>query len=111
VRLLLDQNLSHRLVKKLEVFFPGSSQVALLDMGVTPDQQIWEYAKDHDYAIVTLDADFHEFSLLWGGPPLVIWLKCGNQPKRVVQEILIGNRHAIAQAFSDPEVWYVELYN
>ena len=111
MRLLLDQNLFHRLVKNLEEFFPGSSQVALLDMGAAPDQQIWQYAKDHDYAIVTLDADFHEFSLLWGGPPLVIWLKCGNQPKRVVQEILIGNRQAIAHAFSDPEVWYVELYN
>ncbi|WP_146873620.1 DUF5615 family PIN-like protein [Halovibrio variabilis] len=111
MKLLLDQNLSFRLVKHLEEFFPGSNQVALLDLGDAPDQQIWRYAKDHQYAIVTLDADFHEFSLLWGGPPLVIWLKCGNQPKSVIKEILLSNRQAIKQAFSDPEVWCVELYS
>lgn len=111
MKLLFDQNLSHRLVNQLEDFFPGSNQVSLLGLGAAPDKQIWHYAKDHQFAIVTLDADFHEFSLLWGGPPLVIWLKCGNQPKKVIQEILVDNRHAIKQAFSDPEVWYVELYS
>jgi predicted nuclease of predicted toxin-antitoxin system len=111
VKLLLDQNLSYRLVKHLDEFFPGSSQVALLGLDAASDQQIWRYAKDHQYAIVTLDADFHEFSLLWGGPPLVIWLKCGNQPKSVIKEILLSNRQAITQAFSDPEVWCVELYS
>ncbi|WP_082926145.1 DUF5615 family PIN-like protein [Halomonas sp. G11] len=111
MKLLLDQNLSYRLVKHLDEFFPGSSQVALLGLDAASDQQIWRYAKDHQYAIVTLDADFHEFSLLWGGPPLVIWLKCGNQPKSVIKEILLSNRQAITQAFSDPEVWCVELYS
>ena len=33
------------------------------------DKQIWEYAKEHDFTIVTFDGDFYDFSLVWGHPP------------------------------------------
>ena len=72
MKLLLDQNLSHRLLKPLTTIYPDSSQVGLLSMGDVVDKVIWEYAHDRDFSIVTLEADFHEFSLLWGGPPLII---------------------------------------
>ncbi|WP_169579674.1 DUF5615 family PIN-like protein [Saccharospirillum impatiens] len=50
MKLLLDQNLSHRLVKHLDDFLPGSSQVALLNLGAAPDDKIWQYAKDHQFS-------------------------------------------------------------
>ncbi len=68
MKLLLDQNLSHRLVKRLEDSYPESSQVALLGMGDEADKAIWQYAREEGYVIVTQDADFHEYSLLLGGP-------------------------------------------
>lgn len=110
MKLLLDQNLSHRLVKKLSDYYPESSQVALLGMGESLDKAIWEYAREEGYAIVTQDADFHEYSLLLGGPPLVIWLKCGNQPKATVLSKLIDNRGEIEGAALDPDVWCLEVY-
>jgi predicted nuclease of predicted toxin-antitoxin system len=110
VKLLLDQNLSHRLVKLLEPEFPGSAQVSFLKLDTASDVQIWEYARDHDFSIVTLDADFHEYSMLNGGPPLIVWLKCGNQPRNVILEKLLSNSKAIQKAQQDADTWCIEVY-
>jgi len=92
MKLLLDQNISHRLVATLLASYPESTHVSYLDMGDAVDTAIWQYAKDHGFCIVTQDADFHEYSLLYGGPPLIIWLKCGNQHKRVVLDKCVFRR-------------------
>lgn len=110
MKLLLDQNLSHRLVKSLNDVYPGSNQVALLDMGDADDKAIWNYAKENEYVIVTQDADFYELSMLLGGPPQVIWLKCGNQRKAIVLDKLLSQREKIETAFKDPQTWCVEIY-
>lgn len=110
MKLLLDQNLSHRLIKPLSDTYPETSQVSLLQMDQATDLEIWEFAKAHNFAIVTLDADFHEYSLLKSGPPLVIWLRCGNQGKQVILDKLLKNRVALESAEQDEDVWCVEIY-
>ncbi|MCV6603997.1 MAG: DUF5615 family PIN-like protein [Porticoccaceae bacterium] len=110
MKLLLDQNLSRRIIPALCAVYPDSSQVSLLGMDTASDREIWIYAKDHSFSIVTLDADFHEHSLLMGGPPLVIWLKCGNQPKAAILDRLLSSQAAIEQAFLDDETWCLEIY-
>lgn len=110
MKLLLDQNLSHRMIKDLVDEFPGSDQVSLLHMGEASDREIWDFARANDFAIVTLDADFHELSLMLNGPPLIVWLKCGNQPKNVILDKLLRNREAIKGAETNAEVWCVEIY-
>lgn len=110
MKLLLDQNLSHRIVPALQEIFPESEQVCLVDMGGVSDKAIWDYALEHGYAIVTLDADFQEYSLLQGGAPLIVWLRCGNQRKEVVLEKLISNKDVIESADSDEEIWCLEVY-
>lgn len=75
MKLLLDQNLSYRIVKPLLATYPGAVHVSDVGLNEADDKAIWEYAKKEGYAIVTLDADFHEYSLLWGCPPLIVWLK------------------------------------
>lgn len=110
MKLLLDQNLSHRIVKPLLDAYPDSSQVSVLNMDTALDIEIWNFVQKHDYAIVTLDADFHEYSMLKSGPPLVIWLKCGNQPKKVILEKLLINQEIILKAHDDSDIWCVEIY-
>ena len=78
MKLLFDQNLSFRLAKKLEEYFPNSAHVRLLGMDEENDEIIWRYAREHGYIIVTQDADFESLSQLYGFPPKVIWLRCGN---------------------------------
>ena len=110
MKLLRDQNLSHRLVRALSDDYPDSSHVAYLSMGTAVDIDIWTYAQEHGYAVVTQDADFHEYSLLHGGPPLVIWLKCGNQRKQVILDKLRHAKTSIEQAVMDSEIWCLEIY-
>jgi predicted nuclease of predicted toxin-antitoxin system len=44
VKLLLDQNISRKLVPLLHEEFPDSAQVAELDLAQSTDRQIWDCA-------------------------------------------------------------------
>ncbi len=78
MRLLFDQNLSPRLVRLLSDVYPECSHVHSLGMDRSSDTEVWNYAAEHGYTIVSKDADFHQRSLLLGAPPNVIWIRQGN---------------------------------
>ena len=78
MKLLLDQNLSPKLVRLLEDVYPECVHVHDLGMERAPDTEVWQYAAEHGLTIVSKDADFHQRSLLLGGPPKVVWLRIGN---------------------------------
>jgi predicted nuclease of predicted toxin-antitoxin system len=69
VKLLLDENLSCRLIDRLADLFPGSTHVAFEELLQVSDARIWEYAKAGDFAIVTADADFYELATAFGHRP------------------------------------------
>ena len=70
--LLFDQNLSPRLVSRLADVYPGSLHVSAVSLDAATDRVVWDYARRHDYIIVTKDVDFSEMSLLAGFPPKVL---------------------------------------
>ncbi len=70
MKLLLDENLSSRLVPFLQHDYPGSSQVVLLGLEAASDSVVWHTAKNHGFVIVTRDADFEELSLVGPAKPL-----------------------------------------
>ena len=43
MKLLLDENLSRRLIPFLQQDFPGSTQVALIGLERADDGEIWEF--------------------------------------------------------------------
>jgi predicted nuclease of predicted toxin-antitoxin system len=61
VKLLLDQNLSFRLVKKLEVKFPGTEQVKRLNLTNKSDRDIWEFAKQKNDSLTYVIQDHEIF--------------------------------------------------
>ena len=62
MKLLLDENLSRRLVPFLQHDYPDSSQVVLLGMESAADKDVWQRARDESYVIVTRDADFQDLA-------------------------------------------------
>jgi predicted nuclease of predicted toxin-antitoxin system len=78
VRLLLDQNLSPRLVSTLADVFPRSIHVSDVGLSRATDEVVWNYAAQHGYVIVSKDAEFHQRSFLLGHPPKVVWIRRGN---------------------------------
>lgn len=96
---LFDQNLSYRLVDALSKIFPDSQHVGQVGLAGASDSDIWEYAKSHNFAIVSKDSDFHQLSLAFGPPPKVIWIQRGNCPTDEIVAILRSNAKDI-QAFA-----------
>ena len=78
MKLLLDENLSDRIVPKILDLFPGSSHIKSHSLLRTDDALIWLFAKEQGYTIVSKDADFHQRSLVFGHPPKLIFLRVGN---------------------------------
>jgi predicted nuclease of predicted toxin-antitoxin system len=110
VKLLLDENLSPRLVELLQSDFPGSGHVHELGLGEKDDMAVWQYAKDHGFTLVTKDADFNELSLLKGYPPRIIWIRRGNCSTKEIKGLLLANVVAIHALDTQPEAAVLILY-
>jgi predicted nuclease of predicted toxin-antitoxin system len=109
MKLLFDQNLSFRLVKQLELLFPGSSHVRLLGMEQRDDRFIRQFAKDKEFVIVTQDADFEWLSQIHGFPPKIIWLRCGNTATLNIRRLLETNYELILAFEIDDSLACLEL--
>lgn len=91
MKLLLDQNLSRKLLPRLETLFPASAHVLPLGLSKSSDSDIWYYARSHGYTLVTKNTDMVDLCVLRGAPPKIVWLRVGNCPTEIVRDILSGN--------------------
>ncbi|MEM9006454.1 MAG: DUF5615 family PIN-like protein [Cyanobacteria bacterium P01_F01_bin.86] len=110
MKLLFDQNLSRKLVNRLADIFPASSHVQFHDLAEETDTQIWEFPKLNGFCIVTQDADFPERSRLYGSPPKVVWLRCGNASTNQVEALIRSGAIAIQALLNNPELHCLELH-
>lgn len=110
MKLLFDQNLSFKLCTQLADEFPDSNQVRLLGMDAAEDRTIWEHAKANGFTLVTQDSDFADMAALFGPPPKVIWLRCGNQPTLVVANLLRSQADALRKFEQDKAAACWEIY-
>ena len=108
--LLFDQNLSPRLVDRLEDLYPESRHISVLGLGHAFDKDVWEYAREHGYIIVTKDADFSELGLLLGFPPKVIWIRRGNCSTRDIEGILRDHHEAVTALSDEPTTGILVLF-
>ena len=109
MKLLLDENLSHKLVSSLSGNFPQSEHVRNIGLKSSDDGLVWKYAREHGFAIVSKDADFHQRSLVDGHPPKVIGIFSGNCPTSAILTLLLTNRQRIYEFDSDVEASFLSL--
>jgi predicted nuclease of predicted toxin-antitoxin system len=89
VKLLFDQNISHRVTLRLKEQSFEVFHVRDFEMQFAQDRQIWNFAKDNGYTLVTFDSDFNDLATLFGHPPKIIWLRFGNtMTSELVSKIL-----------------------
>jgi predicted nuclease of predicted toxin-antitoxin system len=69
LKLLFDQNLSYKLVRSFSDEFPGSAHVRDLGLASVVDIDVWEYAKQFGFTIVSKDTDFSQRGFLFGPLP------------------------------------------
>jgi len=45
MKLLLDENLSRRIIPFLQTAYPDSTQITLVNLETASDQEVWEFAR------------------------------------------------------------------
>ncbi len=103
MKLLFDNNLSPRLSAAVADLYPDSVHVRALALQRAPDDDVWEYAREHGYVIVSKDSDFHQRSLVEGFPPKIVWIQRGNCTTAAIIELLRRSGRAILD-FEQDEV-------
>ncbi len=109
MKLLLDQNLSPRLIRDLVDLFPESAHVRELNLQSASDIELWSYAAQHGFVIVSKDADFHQMSFLYGHPPKVVWIRRGNCSTAEIHRIIRERCGELVAFQADPEGAFLAL--
>jgi predicted nuclease of predicted toxin-antitoxin system len=107
MKLLFDQNISFRIVKLIDDVFPDSAQVRIVGLENKTDHDIWHFARNNNYCIVTFDSDFYDLSLVKGTPPKIVWLRTGNITTKGIEEVIRENQILIEEFINNPD--YVEI--
>ncbi|MBA7699418.1 hypothetical protein ES703_108113 [subsurface metagenome] len=111
MKLLLDANLSWRLVKIISKDYPDILHIDKCDLNApAKDLEIWEYAKRNNLTIVTNDEDFYEFSVYYGFPPNIVLLRIGNQSTDFIADTLIRHKEDIYKLIESEEIGLLEIY-
>ncbi len=91
MKLLFDQNLSRFLVERVGEEFKGSLHVIQLGLDQATDREIWDWAGEHGFTIVSKDSDFHDLAASSVPPPKAIWLRVGNASTGDIERVLHDN--------------------
>lgn len=109
MKLLVDENLSPELVRRLADFFPDSVHVRDVGLEAADDPVVWEYAKNNDLMIVSKDSDMHQRSFVFGYPPKVVWVRLGNCSTSDVVGLLRRRFDAIKAFYEDDYASFLSL--
>ncbi|MBS1770432.1 MAG: DUF5615 family PIN-like protein [Acidobacteria bacterium] len=109
MKLLFDENLSHRLSERLGDMFPGSTHVRNVGLKASDDPDVWKYAAANDFVIVSKDVDMHDRSLLFGFPPKVIWIRLGNCSTSEVENLIRREIELISRFIEDDLASFLAL--
>lgn len=109
MKLLLDNNISPKLVAKLADLYTDVNHVAFLGLETADDITVWQVAQRDQYCLVTKDADFNDLLAAKGFPPKIIWIRVGNCTTAAIT-LLLRTHHLVITAFlDDTSVGLLEL--
>ena len=110
MKLLIDENLSPKLVRYLADTFPDSLHVRDVQLDARQDEAIWQWARANDYTILTQDDDFFLLAQLRGQPPKVVCLRFGNQRVRDIADQLRQQAVLISDFIFEGRAACLELF-
>lgn len=112
MKLLLDENLSWRMIKHLTPFFEEVVHASELKI-IQPadDISIWNYAKKNGFTIVSKDDDFVKIVLLRKAPPKLIYLKTYNLDTKKLIDLILESMDKISSFINSNENDIFEIYS
>ncbi len=97
MKLLLDQNVSDRIVQRLADLFPDCTHVKTVRLNEADDSIVWGWAKEQGFTIISKDTDFCQRAVVLGHPPKFVWLRVGNCPTSLIINLLKSHHKIIRQ--------------
>ena len=92
MKIIIDENISSRLIPLIQQVFPDVEHVKSLGLMTTNDFSIFMFARQNGFdAILTLDEDYYNIQLAHGIPPKIIWLRIGNCSTNALSEVILNN--------------------
>lgn len=96
MKILVDQNISHRLPGKMRTFpaeFRHIKDEGLMDAN---DHAIFVYARVNKFdAVMTLDDDFVKLLNAYSSPPKIIWIRTGNCSTNYLSSLILDKAAVI----------------
>jgi len=109
MKLLIDANISYRVVKELEQTFPESRHVRDFGLECSGDEVIWSFAKNNGFTIVSKDSDFRHYSFFYGSPPKVISILRGDASTDQLVALLLNEFERIKNFASNQEQGFLVI--
>lgn len=112
MKLLLDENLSWRMVAVLKQYFEDCIHISNIKLSRPPtDTEVWNYAKQNNFVIITNDEDFVDLVNVKGFPPKVVLLRTGNQNRLFIANLLIQRKTEIQGLKESDEIGLLEVFS
>lgn len=104
MRFLIDAQLPPALARLLTDRGHTAEHVYDIGLGGAADRVLWDYALEHNAALVTKDEDFYDMLTLSVTSPVIVWVRVGNTRRqellrwfqllidRIVELATAGNR-------------------
>jgi predicted nuclease of predicted toxin-antitoxin system len=73
------------------------------------DIEIWHFAKEHGYTIITQDADFLNLLETKGYPPKIILVKTGNISRTQMEAVILQAKPFVIELHSNNEYDLLEI--
>ena len=106
MKLLLDENLSDRIISRVADLFPDSTHIKAVGLREADDFVVWEWARKHGFTIVSKDTDFHQRAIVFGHPPssygYASGLRVGNCQTGLITNLL-RSRYQVIRQFIESE--------
>ena len=109
MKLVFDENLSHKLSDRLADLFPSSTHVRNVGLKSSDDPDVWKFAIENGFIIVSKDADMHDRSLVFGFPPKVIWIRLGNCSTQNVEDLIRREINTLNRFINDEFASFLAL--
>jgi predicted nuclease of predicted toxin-antitoxin system len=100
MKLLLDENISRRLVALLQSNLPGSEHVIGVGLAGASDREIFGFSGKFGYTLVTKDDDFVALAAAAGYAQSLILIRLGNVDNSQLLQALNGSVARIEALFA-----------
>lgn len=97
MKLLIDQNISHRIIDSISDIYPDSIHLTELSLQKYSDLEVWEYALANKFIILTSDPETCNQNVISKNAPLIICIQSEVVTTNKVEWTLRVNQETIEQ--------------